>query len=277
MPALTFIFALNHHRLFAIFNHHGCLHSSANVTMSRAMSKVFDRMAAHHEAGHAVAFVIFGVTFEYVRLDRDGSGGGAVFAPGERLRIIPSKGLDHDQIRRRIVCQIAGPFAQDRFKKIHRYRHCKSAEDPACNDDWKTAFSLGMLLICTSDDYLKDDAKYDEVQAIMEERAAVAEKLVADHWSSVQAVAEALLERGRLTYAEVRALVHVRDADRNTCNRRSSQPLPATLASAEPPCAVTVIRTGEAARPRSLETCSRDTLQKSKLRQEMFRLRPICI
>jgi hypothetical protein len=51
---------------------------------------------------------------------------------------------------------------------------------------------------------VKEDSK---AMALIEKCVVVAEKLVADHWSSVHAVAGALLDRGRLAHADVRKIV----------------------------------------------------------------------
>ena len=39
-----------------------------------------DPMAAHHEAGHAVAYIVLGLPFKNLKLEGDGLGGGAVVA-----------------------------------------------------------------------------------------------------------------------------------------------------------------------------------------------------
>ena len=161
-------------------------------------------MAAHHEAGHAVACVVLGVPFQKVRLDRNGLGGGAVVANVEQMKIrrraLQRKESDHKRIRRDIITVIAGPAAQERFNKIHgRSRH-DPIKDPACENDWK----LALLLATAIANPVKVDEQYTEAIPIAVSCVPVAQRLVAKHWFSVQAVARALLDRGQVSQAEVR-------------------------------------------------------------------------
>src|ERR1035437_4920867 len=179
------------------------------------MTNAVDRMAAHHEAGHAVAFLVLGLSFEKVRLDRDGLGGGTVISSAEhkrmRLRAFHRIEPDHDRVRRDIVGVIAGPAAQDRFNQIYcRFKRRRDpGYDPACQDDWELAWLEAITLVAADAlvDVVEDDVKYAEATAIMHECGTRADTLVADHWSSIRAVAGALLERGPLTHAEVREIV----------------------------------------------------------------------
>ena len=142
---------------------------------------------AYHEAGHAVAAALRRVPFKYVTVEQDeerGSTGHTMFTGRS-----PKSLEDHFA---RGVVTLAGEAAQRRFNPRTVRRHHGGG-------DRKTVVDLA-LQVCHSGEEATLLAKLWDIQA---------QSLVKACSASVDEVAQALLERSRLTQEEVLQLAMV--------------------------------------------------------------------
>jgi hypothetical protein len=128
---------------------------------------------AFHEAGHAVIAHVLNVPVKRVTLK-------AVTSPLKRVTA--------RRRWKRAVIAFAGPVAEDRFQRY------PPAEHPAL---WSSAW----------DGDARNAARYlgADGDIVAAHREAV--RLVREHWDAIERVADALAERGRLSGAEVDALI----------------------------------------------------------------------
>ena len=148
---------------------------------------------AHHEAGHAIAYIRRGYNFRYVTLHPRNAEELGLVRP---WRPQPMRGTDHAQI------SAAGPLAELCYTTI-------SSEDPEDFDieDLLSAFLLQARWADLGTSAGADVDAYKRVyRAGTDAWRHVAEQ-VAEDWPVVVAVAEALLDSPRaLTYREVQAI-----------------------------------------------------------------------
>src|SRR5262249_1152265 len=128
---------------------------------------------AFHEAGHAVIAHVLGAPVHHVTLQ-------AAITPLQRATA---------RCRwKRALIALAGPAAEDRFQ-----RHAP-AEHAAL---WRSIW----------DGDARNAARYLGVDGDVVAAHRKAARLVREHWSAIERVADALAERGRLSGAEVGTLV----------------------------------------------------------------------
>jgi hypothetical protein len=121
--------------------------------------------AAHHEAGHALAYVTFGWPMRSVEIDDQGGG---LTRGRERTAALYT---------RAVIC-LCGPCAEARFL-------C-SGIDEVLRDGGRTDAARARAL-------LRDNARF--AQAL-----AAAQALVADHRTDLDSFADALIRHRRLTF-----------------------------------------------------------------------------
>lgn len=178
---------------------------------------------AYHEAGHAVAcYWLQEEPFEDVTIipdERSDSHGRMSWSPGPRLDRLEGPGAlspdDRVWIDRTISILLAGGIAEERFSGQY--------DEPGTEGDRRCARELSDYVVpgaCVAVGELDLDLDPEVLaervqnspeqlrrQAYFEWRRLETEHLVASRWANIQAVAEALLVRGQLTYAEVKALI----------------------------------------------------------------------
>lgn len=145
---------------------------------------------AYHEAGHAVAAIVRGIGFHYVTIvhdDEDDSHGhvnyGAVPA-----RLNAGNRAVARELRDRLVVNQAGAIAEERFLG-HR-----NDIGAAADDEW--------FRECLWDMYGENGERHARTLAQQ------ARQLVAQHWSAMSRVANALLKEQTLTEEAVERLVN---------------------------------------------------------------------
>jgi hypothetical protein len=142
---------------------------------------------AYHEAGHAVASVELGFPYSWAVVVEDGSG---YIGPGVRLprhwghHFFPH---GHERAEDQIVMLASGPLAEERESEQH-IDPLRGSLDP--RNDWSK--------VKQRYDVLQPDTDLD---ALIERSRA----LIARRWRDVEFVATALVERHRMTSAEVLA------------------------------------------------------------------------
>lgn len=159
---------------------------------NRGASRAPGRVVAVHEAGHAVAGYWLGRPFRYVTIISGNGSLGHVQSRSLGKRFNPEINLTprgREIIDSEVSVCFAGPIAEKRFTK----RWNRAGADA----DWRTAFNLAS--------YIAGDE--DELNAYLKWRTVVAEQLVTNRWNQIVAVAASLVERKRLTYAEVDAII----------------------------------------------------------------------
>ncbi len=143
---------------------------------------------AYHEAGHAVAARWQNVKFKEVSIlpRNDTSGHVTPTSPPRWFEPdVRSDERSHRRVEAQARVMLAGVAAEARFKGRHDWRGASS-------DLGQAVFLLHY--ICGSNGELEAYVKLIRIQA---------RGLVEAHWNEVQAVAQALLDRERLTAAEV--------------------------------------------------------------------------
>jgi len=153
------------------------------------------RLAAHHEAGHAVMAELCGQHVTAVEIvgddDRSGSVESLRFRPDPLEVVDPTLPTAH--LERRILCLLAGPVAESLA---------------GGRDDWAEqgseelheAVRLAMKVV----------RDCHRVLPYLEEACTHVEALLEQHWDAVERVAERLLDRGSLGGDEVRRVLEGR-------------------------------------------------------------------
>jgi hypothetical protein len=156
------------------------------VTERRADATTLDALA-HHEAGHAVGFLVCRARFDYATIHLPGGGG--------VVAIDAWKPIGHPV---RAVVSHAGPLAEARYQ-LGRYW---TPGPPSGEEDYwehrayRSGADRDLALVA------------DALQALDLTRARDpfqprARELLRCHWSAVQRIAAALTEHHELTYTEV--------------------------------------------------------------------------
>jgi hypothetical protein len=137
--------------------------------------------------GHAVIGWVLGLKFGGVSINPDDGGG--------RVKISIKKGTEDE-----IVCILAGPYAQRRFAPGSRWRARNRLGDAESSGD----FDIVEHLIH------RRHGEGKLAKAYWRYVEARAEALVAECWVDIEALARALLERGKVTREEVHVLLKQR-------------------------------------------------------------------
>jgi ATP-dependent Zn protease len=151
---------------------------------------------AYHEAAHAVAHIVMGYKLEHVSIDppKDGTLGGTkgeIVPPSFEARLRQRDEFDDSELRLigdEIVTYLLGEIAEAR-RRGDTYRL-----DPLnvrTDDERQVMGRIGALW--------PNYAEADEHLAALHTSA---QQLAAEHWSKIETVASALLERRRLTGVE---------------------------------------------------------------------------
>jgi ATP-dependent Zn protease len=147
---------------------------------------------AYHEAGHVVVGHRLGVELASVDILSDGQGGNGhtVFNVPRWFR--PSATMD--ERRRRyaeavVTTFLAGPIAEARVAGFHNLE------------------GSGYDLDAVAREWLRLLEPPERYEAQLDELTAEAEKLVDENWPAIERLAQALLERRRLTGAEALQLL----------------------------------------------------------------------
>jgi hypothetical protein len=146
---------------------------------------------AHHEAGHAVASYVLHVKFNGVHIipDLQANFLGRTCKEPESIR---PDWLDQCELESRVIVSLAGMAAEARYTGKADWRFGA--------DDFNFVFDVIAKLNHFADEDLPSYVEYLWVRAQNLLRRP-------GHWQSVQAVAEALLQKNELTYEEVRSIV----------------------------------------------------------------------
>ena len=167
---------------------------------------------AIHEAGHAVASVVFGLPLASVEIKKRELQPGLV-SVGQTN----SDGLDLEDIRGKggaaampyIVRLLAGPFAEERVNPTN-------FEGTAHKGDWDGAWAAAMIAVwghmpdenAPAPGPDEDRQIMSELKALKVDSHALTKRLVTENWPVITRVAELLLERTELTGEEVAAIVN---------------------------------------------------------------------
>lgn len=147
---------------------------------------------AYHEAGHAVVAHYERVRYRYatIRPGEDSFGHVLFRHPGKWFQPDMEKDARHRGYIERVArVDFAGLAAEARFKGRHNWR--------GASHDLHDAVNL-LDYICGSN---------EEVEAYVNLMRVQARGLVEWHWNEVQAIADALLVRERLTAAEIAEII----------------------------------------------------------------------
>lgn len=151
--------------------------------------------AAYHEAGHAVVTVWLFRRFRYVTITPDNKSNSAGhvlswkfsrhFRPDEQITPAGRALIDAE-----VTILDAGRIAEKRF--AGRYNHV------GANADNQSAITLAS--------YVADPGDRKVCEAYLKWRWLVAESIVKARWANIESVAAALLQRQRLSCADVREI-----------------------------------------------------------------------
>ena len=136
------------------------------------------RTTALHEAGHTIVALVLGLRFTRVEIDAD-TDNGRVWHPAQA----------QCSIAQRCIFRLAGAAAEAVASGWDVLELCASD----CVDDWQA------VLVALREDRTR--------QLRLNVLAATSRALVAEHWREVEVLAQALLERGHLTYTDVTAIL----------------------------------------------------------------------
>ena len=173
-----------------------------------------EERAAFHEAGHAVANLVYGLPFETISLSReknvapqfaDGKKAGVltytigITIPEERFDSINKKMMAGVLDVKEAMTWLAGPFTE--------YGVVGEFYDQAEGEMWQREEFRAITGCCRAAMNGGSDPEKWEGFAEMERElvaaiAAGAQHLIKENWASIQAVAHRLIEKRELDYAE---------------------------------------------------------------------------
>ena len=188
---------------------------------SRVREKEENKLVAYHEAGHAVlqAMLPDGDPLHKVTIIPRGSAGGATFSLPEKDRM--GYGLKWINATLKVLCggRIAEARAMGDMSSGASQDIAQATElARTMITEWGMSDKLGFLRYAGSDTretYVPDKDYSDrtaelidtETRRIVDEAYAEAKRMLAEGWSKVEAVAEALLKHETLTAEEVQLLI----------------------------------------------------------------------
>lgn len=188
---------------------------------SRVREKDENKLVAYHEAGHAVlqALLPDGDPLHKVTIIPRGSAGGATFSLPEKDRM--GYGLKWLSATLKVLCggRIAEARAMGDMSSGASQDIAQATElARTMVTEWGMSDKLGFLRYSgsdTRDSYVPDKDYSDrtadlidqEVRRIVDEAYVQAKGMLDDHWTKVEAVAEALLKHETLTAEEVQLLI----------------------------------------------------------------------
>jgi ATP-dependent Zn protease len=150
-----------------------------------------ERLTAYHEAGHALASELYGQVLTRVEIIGDSEHSGST----ESLRFAtdPDEGVGEraslEAIENRLRCVLAGTVAEAMVSKRESWDET--------SEDLEAAVRLAMKLV--------DDC--EDVLPLLEDVRADLEKILREHWTAVERLAEELVKRKSLSGAEVRQIL----------------------------------------------------------------------
>ena len=152
---------------------------------------------AHHEAGHAVAAIVQGLIITYVTIKPDEDFLGACLHPSAFGYEFSGTRERKKIVRECIIASYAGLQAEKIFNP--------QAEEWRAQHDENNAFSLSheFLVLPRQCSHIGDEAHLEFLAKLQLE----ARKLIRRHWSSVSAVARALLETKTLNHDQVKEII----------------------------------------------------------------------
>ncbi len=177
------------------------------------------RFIAVHEAGHAVAAVVFGVDLKAVDIKRRPFGNGSVSmgytdCPGVTDSDVA--GQSDDIVASHMIRYLAGPFAEAQINpKVHEYDgHRLDAEQ---------AHTIAVMATCNLPEHSENFKGHDEItlevspdeiernrhriDSLMNLACNRAIAFVEQHWRVISAIADLLVKRRFLTGEEVAIVV----------------------------------------------------------------------
>jgi hypothetical protein len=173
------------------------------------------RFTAIHEAGHAVTAVVLGLPLASVDIcEREMSDGGVALGCSDLgiLDVMDIIGKGEVAVMPHLIHSMAGAFAEEKVNPQARGRDCNDL-------DIKHQHRLAMYAMCNPTKvkpifgrllWVPGEQKRIEgpVNALKESARTAAARIVAEHWSAIEEVAARLLERERLSGAEVADIVN---------------------------------------------------------------------
>jgi hypothetical protein len=158
-----------------------------------------DRLIAHHEAGHAIAYVEFDVPFKKVWLEYSKTGRGFVEAESNYLVIPTPAAYEEDA-----AISLAGPFAQRRYAPHSHWRLTAGYQGKIHGREIHTPESDLAYFWQNINALIDRDGGYD---AVVKRIEACTKALIKARWSEVKLIAAALLAHKTLTERQVYRLV----------------------------------------------------------------------
>ncbi len=156
------------------------------------MTKISKTETAFHEAGHAVASIGLGLSFEYVTIVPDGDSLGSMLHPGVMGYHSQSK-TDQKKLARDLMLACYAGFQAEK-------RYISDANEDLAEADYDNAFFLSRTyqVFPRSMNFVGDDFHH----AFLDRLKREAGKLVLTHWSAIETIAKALLEKQTLSFEE---------------------------------------------------------------------------
>ncbi len=175
------------------------------------MTEIDERVeTAYHEAGHAVALYSLGFDLGDASIVAEGVSLGRVGTPmeeavAERLDVLEYLGEDGETFAvRQIMVAFSGVKAVEVLTKREHDPRASDVQFSLPGSDW-SRLNLWMPMV----------AGPDEHSEVYDRAWREAERVLRQNWEAVRAVADALLERGGLDVATLRAALSEAGCDRD--------------------------------------------------------------
>jgi hypothetical protein len=178
--------------------------------MSRKKRNSSSRIeTAHHEAGHAVAAFVLDINFDKAHIIQDPAGA-FLGRMSKEPETFVADSVEPVRLEHRLIVNLAGMAAEARYTGNADWRFGL--------DDFNWVFDVIGNLSRLAD---------DDLPAYMEYLWQRAQNLLRrpGHWEGVQNVAEELLRKGELTYAEVDSIVRPGDSELESATRWLDSPI----------------------------------------------------
>lgn len=151
---------------------------------------------AYHEAGHAVVAHLLDIDFGGASLVSEEESAGRVKSRPSPLGFMvygKHKDRQDERLKRRITASLAGLAA----RKLLIGEESLSPGAPRGHRDMLDAFDTAAYLT---------EGRQEETSKLLEQSTSRAEELLREHWSGVDAIATALLERAEMDREQVLAV-----------------------------------------------------------------------